>query len=435
MSDYGTSPNTKNELNFDNDEPQDAFQLNFDQFNNSEAVQSRKCVRPPRRHPLPRLSSNMSLNEVEAVLSKRLCEKLGRNAPILMVDRIHVQCKVCDAIISINKKMEISNVVRHFQAWHPASHTCSGSWMAYTEASFAEFSSNGFMLLERRPFSRMDFAVVDANTGMDCKLQCLWCGVMATTFQLPNHIARFHSEEVDVPSCDLCSKELVVNARLAEKFGEDFSITMPDEHHFVCGRFNTKHTDETQLDKAIEKHMRKLHNGGGLDIEENEDEDDQDHEITGKRKSEACDAFSNSRMPFGRRSKPKRQFILPSLRQATPINSQYVEPVSECHWRCKLCNHDIFAAVISAGAIRHFRSFHQNQLKSMQFELCKTRLEHVSDGCMEFTSNNPTTVECRLCQVTFPLHRPLNICRAIAHLKAKHPKKMPEYKAEIDDRY
>lgn len=79
MSDYGTSPNTKNELNFDNDEPQDAFQLNFDQFNNSEAVQSRKCVRPPRRHPLPRLSSNMSLNEVEAVLSKRLCEKLGRN--------------------------------------------------------------------------------------------------------------------------------------------------------------------------------------------------------------------------------------------------------------------------------------------------------------------------------------------------------------------
>lgn len=37
-------------------------------------------------------------------------------------------------------------------------------------------------------------------------------------------------------------------------------------------------------------------------------------------------------------------------------------------------------------------------------------------------------IECLECSMTFPLHRPFNMCRAIRHLKAKHPHKMPEYK-------
>lgn len=37
-------------------------------------------------------------------------------------------------------------------------------------------------------------------------------------------------------------------------------------------------------------------------------------------------------------------------------------------------------------------------------------------------------IECLECKMTFPLHRPFNMCRAIRHLKAKHPHKMPEYK-------
>lgn len=82
-------------------------------------------------------------------------------------------------------------------------------------------------------------------------------------------------------------------------------------------------------------------------------------------------AYSNSRMKFGRRSKPKRQFIMPALRQAAPINSKYVHPITECHWKCKLCGKDILAAVISAGAIRHFRKSHPEHLESLQFELCK----------------------------------------------------------------
>lgn len=73
----------------------------------------------------------------------------------------------------------------------------------------------------------------------------------------------------------------------------------------------------------------------------------------------------------GRRSKPKRHFIMPALRQAAPIGSKYVEPVTECHWKCKLCKGDILAAVISAGAIRHFRTVHPEELEHMQYELCK----------------------------------------------------------------
>lgn len=74
---------------------------------------------------------------------------------------------------------------------------------------------------------------------------------------------------------------------------------------------------------------------------------------------------------LGRRSKPKRQFIMPALRQAAPVNSRYVEAVNDCHWKCKMCNEDILAAVISAGAIRHYRTEHPHHLHNMQYELCK----------------------------------------------------------------
>ena len=62
---------------------------------------------------------------------------------------------------------------------------------------------------------------------------------------------------------------------------------------------------------------------------------------------------------------------MPALRQAAPIGSRFVEPVTECHWKCKLCDADILAAVISAGAIRHFHVSHPEELKDMQYELCK----------------------------------------------------------------
>lgn len=76
-------------------------------------------------------------------------------------------------------------------------------------------------------------------------------------------------------------------------------------------------------------------------------------------------------MTFGRRNKPKRSFVQPSLRQAIPTNSKYVEAVTECQWKCKLCQGNIFGAVISAGAIKHFKQYHPGEMENMQYELCK----------------------------------------------------------------
>lgn len=71
---------------------------------------------------------------------------------------------------------------------------------------------------------------------------------------------------------------------------------------------------------------------------------------------------------------------MPALRQAAPVHSLYVEALSDCHWKCKLCKADILAAVISAGAIRHFRTEHPNQLHDMQYELCKVLFRFVFKG-------------------------------------------------------
>lgn len=43
--------------------------------------------------------------------------------------------------------------------------------------------------------------------------------------------------------------------------------------------------------------------------------------------------YSNSSMTLGRRNKPKRNFVMPRLRQAIPQDSEYVEALSEGEWR------------------------------------------------------------------------------------------------------
>jgi hypothetical protein len=120
---------------------------------------------------------------------------------------------------------------------------------------------------------------------------------------------------------------------------------------------------------AIERRLKRGDGGDG-GVDPDDDRDDAGPE-----------AFLNSRMSLGvskthisklilsftgRRKKPKRQFIMPALRQAAPIDSRFVEPVNECQWKCKLCEQDILAAVISAGAIRHYRAQHPEHLDAMQ---------------------------------------------------------------------
>jgi len=38
------------------------------------------------------------------------------------------------------------------------------------------------------------------------------------------HFHEIHPEEVEVPKCNLCMQELLLNARLYERFREDFCL-------------------------------------------------------------------------------------------------------------------------------------------------------------------------------------------------------------------
>ncbi len=123
--------------------------------------------------------------------------------------------------------------------------------------------------------------------------------------------------------------------------------------------------------RGIERRLARGIEKGEIDElgEEEEEEDD----ILDELDEAGPEAYLNSRMSLGRRKKPKRQFIMPALRQAAPMDSEFVEPVTECHWKCKMCQEDILAAVISAGAIKHYRICHPEHLDNMQYELCKAR--------------------------------------------------------------
>uniref|UniRef100_A0A0N4ZPV4 C2H2-type domain-containing protein n=1 Tax=Parastrongyloides trichosuri TaxID=131310 RepID=A0A0N4ZPV4_PARTI len=374
--------------------------------------------------------TEMTIPQLENALRKKMVEKMGRKVPVTLVDKQHAQCGICQAIVSLNKKFEIVHLVRHFNAWHPSVHRCSGSWPGLK----GNTPQNNQQAGVPKPLSCVDFAIVDSNINANDNLQCIWCGMFMDTQALAMHFYEVHPSEVEVPRCHLCLLELVVNARLSEKFGTDFQITLPDEHHFYCGKFGTKYSKEKDLEKGIVAKLKKIETGKEEEPPEHDDEEEKpDHEgiVSSNNKiAPVPENFSNSRMSLGRRSKPKRHFVQPALRQAAPKDSQFIEVVSLCHWKCKLCGDGIMAAVISAGAIRHFRSKHPEILDAVQVELCKARLEKVSDGCMEFI--NPTCIECRVCQMSYPLHKPYNMCRAIRHLKAKHPQYMPEYSTDND---
>uniref|UniRef100_A0A914ZG12 C2H2-type domain-containing protein n=2 Tax=Parascaris univalens TaxID=6257 RepID=A0A914ZG12_PARUN len=371
-----------------------------------------RSTRVLRRVSQVRVNPNeMSLAQLDSALRKKMVEKMGRKVPVTLVDKQHARCGICNAVVSLNRKFEVVHLVRHFNAWHPSAHRCAGTWKDRQPQPGMG-----------KPLSTQDFAVIDTSLEVGDNLQCIWCGMFMDTDALAMHFSEVHPDEVEVPKCNLCLQELVINARLTEKYGEDFGISLPDEHHIRCAKFETIHTSESALDRLIERRLRRLQAGGeSVDTYLSDENDDEDDRSFGA----GPEAYLNSRMSFGRRSKPKRHFIMPALRQAAPIGSKYVEPVTECHWKCKLCKGDILAAVISAGAIRHFRTVHPEELEHMQYELCKARLERVSDGCMEFV--HPQLIECLVCNMTYALHKPYNMCRAIRHLKSKHPDMMPEY--------
>jgi len=372
-------------------------------------VSTARAGRPLRRVSQIRVKTSvMTLEELEASLKKKMVEKLGRQVPVTLVDKQHARCGYCHAVVSLNKKFEIVHLVRHFNAWHPSAHKCAGLWGTLEYQSQPTFA---------KPLSANDFAVIDTQLGAHDNLQCIWCGMFMDGSAVGMHFHEVHPDEIEVPKCNLCLQEVLINARLTERYGDAFEIVMPDEKHYRCGRFGSTHSSEEALEKAIIRHMQRDQTNGEPAAEEEDEEEDVENQNAAN--------YSNSRMSFGRRSKPKRHFVMPKLRQAVPDNSEFIEPVDECHWRCKICQKDILAAVISAGTIRHYRESHPDRLADCQMELCKTRLFRLSNGCMEFLG--PTEIECLLCHMTYPLHKPYNMCRAVRHLKAKHPQQMPEY--------
>ncbi|KAL3083058.1 hypothetical protein niasHS_010860 [Heterodera schachtii] len=370
-------------------------------------------------------TAEMSIPELELALQKKMVEKMGRKVPVTLVDKLHAKCGLCNTVISLNKKFEIVHLVRHFNAWHPSSHKCAGTWPQ------REFPTP----MGGKPLSSQDFAVIDADIDATENLQCIWCGMFLSNKELGMHFHEVHPEEVEVPKCNLCMQELLVNARLLEKFGEDFGITLPNEHSFRSIRFKKDLKSEMAMENAITRYLRRISEGADptlVDIESldeesgDEEERDEDGQMGGQTVAASCEAFANSRMNCGRRAKPKRQFITPKVRQAAPKESKFVSAITHSHWKCKLCSADIYAAVISAGVIKHFKKFHRSFLSTVQFELCKARLEKISDGKMEFVGEK--LIECSICSQSFPVTPPFNICRAIRHIKLKHPEVMPEHR-------
>ncbi|CAI2337143.1 unnamed protein product [Caenorhabditis sp. 36 PRJEB53466] len=362
-----------------------------------------KGLRQLRKVSQIRVNVNeMTMPQLEIALKRKLVEKMGRKVPVSLVDRLHARCDICQAVVSLNKKFEVVHLVRHFNAWHPAEHRCSQEWK--------ENQQPAPVAGVRRHLSLHDFAVVSTESDQN-NLQCIWCGMFMDRAALGMHFTEVHSPSVAVPNCSLCLQEMVMTARLMEKYGEDFGISLPDEFHLHSTKLDAKFSSEKSLDKAIDKYLKR--SKAGNDNEEDEDRED----------SEAI-CTTNSQQSFGRRNRLKRKFVKPCFRQICPTNSQFFEAISACEWKCRLCHRKVYGAVISAGAIKHFKEFHPSEIDNMQYELVKARLERIGDGSMEFV--HPQLVECLICNLTYALHKPFNICRAIRHLRLKHPEVMPE---------
>ncbi|KAF8383378.1 hypothetical protein PRIPAC_72520 [Pristionchus pacificus] len=390
------------------------------------------------RPPLRRLSQyrahteQMTVDQLEVVLRKKMVEKMGRRVKVSLVDKAHARCGICNAVVSLNKKFEIIHLVRHFNAWHPSVHRCAGTW-----PHSVRLTGPG------NPLTNQDFSIVDVSLEAPEALQCIWCGMFMDRTMLAMHFHEVHPDDVEVPKCHLCLQEVVINARLHEKHQQSFEIILPDEHHIKSLKLKgLTFTTEAAMDRYIDRKMMRMQAVAEGDdpneiMTEEEDGDiihddmisrSGDYPTPRMELNSKQSQYSNSSMTLGRRNKPKRNFVMPRLRQAIPQDSEYVEALSEGEWRCKLCGLGILAAVISAGAIKHFRKAHPNELANLQFELCKTRLERISDGCMEFV--HPQMVECLICHITLPLHKPYNMCRGIRHLKMKHQENMPEYREQ-----
>uniref|UniRef100_A0A0N4ZPV5 C2H2-type domain-containing protein n=1 Tax=Parastrongyloides trichosuri TaxID=131310 RepID=A0A0N4ZPV5_PARTI len=410
---------------------------------------------------------SMTLSQLEKALRRKLFEKLGRNVDVSLIDKTHCRCGICKIIISLNKKFEVVHVVRHFNAWHPAVHMCTRSWPGLegsVQNSNNEFDNYCYnQKNDKLFFGRSHIKFINKRTDVDIGgttkqlkktaervsfddresnylIQCLRCFKIMEHHQLSMHFSSDHSGYITTPRCNLCIKEILINAELYHIHETNFEVSIKNEKEILSNHSKKIFENLDELFSHIQNFVKNGRN--------NEEEQNNSDTIENKDELPIVPQIEhlNSRRTLGRGSKPKRNFVHPQYRQACPVNSEYVEQIEQNRWRCKLCDFTIVGAVISAAAIRHFKRSHLGNniinrgniefldktsvYYKFNVELCNARLEKCSSGEMKMTDEN--TVVCYKCNdVAMNLHKPFNICRGIRHLKSRHPELMPEHNISL----
>lgn len=50
----------------------------------------------------------MTLSQLQTALKYKIVEKLNRALPLTLIDRAHARCGICNTVISMNKRFEVS---------------------------------------------------------------------------------------------------------------------------------------------------------------------------------------------------------------------------------------------------------------------------------------------------------------------------------------
>lgn len=251
----------------------------------------------------------------------------GRQIPVSFINARFARCELCATVVNLGPyNYDPHCMVRHVRSWH-AIHDCSGTWAPFAKHDKSRNDS-------RKWFSKDDLAFLVAQ------VQCIWCGVFMNDDEVASHFLKYHTNEVILPKCSLCFNEVILNARLREKFGEGIQCYIRAETEFQCAicaqgvhslleleeHINEAHSDlfDTATGNpnvmicpdAPKPSFEKFRHGRGRRIKR----------APGTVKAEAiASPLVNSRMIMTKKGRRQRPLMLPSINQAIPANSPYVE--------------------------------------------------------------------------------------------------------------
>uniref|UniRef100_A0A0N5BHJ1 C2H2-type domain-containing protein n=1 Tax=Strongyloides papillosus TaxID=174720 RepID=A0A0N5BHJ1_STREA len=410
----------------------------------------------------------MSIEELQDCLDRKLEEKINRSGCVKLIDRTHVQCLGCPAVISLNRKFEVCHIIRHFSSWHKTNHFCTRTWPGLEGRLYTK-SNTYLKLLHGCPkdknfftgkeisFVPKDEDVVKKVTSRDkCKkplygpekssfnVRCNLCGFLMEHRDVSTHFLTCHSENINAPRCNLCTQEVLINAELKFLYEKDYQISIVDEESTRSITLNRSFGGVDDLYKVFSaSDFGESTYSKDNSLDEAINMEDPQEEDTLKVEG------SNNSRDLGKGAKPKRVFVHPRYRQAVPENSRFVEELAINQWRCKLCDAIIVGAVISSAATKHFKKYHYEDstyfdegtnkerynpksiFYQFSMELCDARLIKCSRGSMRMIDER--TICCKECNGDcMNLHKDFNICRGIKHLKSKHPELMPEHNESVD---